>query len=128
MSTLLHGWAGLLMGSAAVQGPMVAGLARARASFKQYVFSPMVAAPLTAVAAVAAATVGFQGSVQVVAATGISAVLGYTGGKVIARGDPPNRLHQRGSLVTEQPPPAKTQSRRPFDGAGITLAGLEVPA
>jgi hypothetical protein len=128
MSGFLHGWTGILMGYAAVQGPMVAGLARARASFQQYVFSPMVAAPLTAVAAVAAATLGFHGIVQVVAATGISAVLGYAGGKVIARGGPPNRLHQRGSLVAEQPPPAKGQSRRHSDSAGITLAGLEVPA
>ena len=128
MSGLLHGWTGILMGYAAVQGPMLAGLARARANFGQYLFSPMVAAPLTAVAAVAAAALSFHGSVQVVAATGISAVLGYTGGKVIARGGPPNRLHQRGSLVAEQPPPAKAQSRRPSDSAGITLAGLEVPA
>jgi type IV secretory pathway TraG/TraD family ATPase VirD4 len=128
MSGLLHGWTGILMGYATVQGPMLAGLARARANFKQYVFSPMVAAPLTVVAAVAAATLGFHGSLQVAAATGISAVLGYTGGKVIARGGPPNRLHQRGSLVAEQPPPAKTQSRGPSDSAGITLAGLEVPA
>jgi type IV secretory pathway TraG/TraD family ATPase VirD4 len=128
MSSLLHGWTGILMGYAAVQGPMLVGLARARANFGQYVFSPMVAAPLTAVAAVAAATLGFHGSVQVAAATGISAVLGYTGGKVIARGGPPNRLHQRGSLVAEQPLPAKAQSRRPSDSAGITLAGLEVPA
>src|SRR6202041_3707182 len=128
MSGLLHGWTGILMGYAAVQGPMLAGLARARANFGQYLFSPMVAAPLTAVAAVAAATLGFHGSVQVAAATGISAVLGYTGGKVLARGGPPHRLQQRGSLVAEQPPPAKAQSRRLSDSAGITLAGLEVPA
>ena len=59
MSSALHGWTGILMGYAAVQGPMIAGLMRARASFQQYVSSPMVAAPLTAVAAVAAATCGF---------------------------------------------------------------------
>jgi type IV secretory pathway TraG/TraD family ATPase VirD4 len=128
MNGLLHGWTGILMGYAAVQGPMLAGLMRARASFQQYMFSPMVAAPLTAVAVVAAATLGFHGSVQVAAASGISAVLGYTGGKVIARGGPPNRLYQRGSLVAEQPPTAKAQSRRLSDSAGITLAGLEVPA
>jgi type IV secretory pathway TraG/TraD family ATPase VirD4 len=128
MSSLLHGWTGILMGYAAVQGPMVAGLMRARASFRHYAASPMVAAALTAVAGIAAATLGFHGSMQVAAATGISAVLGYTGGKVIARGGPPDRLHQRGSLVEEQAPPAKARSRRPADGAEITLAGLEVPA
>jgi type IV secretory pathway TraG/TraD family ATPase VirD4 len=128
MSALLHGWTGVLMGYAAVQGPMLAGLARARAEFKQYVFSPMVAAPLTAMAAVAAATLGFHGSVQVAAATGISAVLGYTGGKVIARGGPPNREHQRGSLLAEQPTPVKARSRSLADSSTITLAGIDVPA
>jgi type IV secretory pathway TraG/TraD family ATPase VirD4 len=128
MSGLLHGWTGVFMAYAAVQGPMFAGLMRARASFQQYLYSPMVATPLMAVAAVAGATLSLHGSLGVAAATGISAVLGYTGGKVIARGGPPNRLHQRGSLVAEQPPPAKAQSRRLSDGAGITLAGLEVPA
>jgi type IV secretory pathway TraG/TraD family ATPase VirD4 len=128
MSGLLHGWTGLLMGYAAVQGPMLAGLARSRATFGQYVFSPMVAAPLTAVAAIAASALSFHGSVQVAAATGISAVLGYTGGKVIARGSPPNRVHQRGSIVAEEASPAKAQSRSVSDNATITLAGLEVPA
>jgi Type IV secretion-system coupling protein DNA-binding domain len=128
MSGLLHGWAGILMGYAAVQGPMVAGLARARADIKQYVFSPTLAVPLTAVAGVAAAALGLHGSVQVAAATGISAILGYTGGKVITRGGPPNRVHQRGSLVAEQSRPAKVSSGRHSEGRGITLAGLEVPA
>jgi type IV secretory pathway TraG/TraD family ATPase VirD4 len=128
MSGLLHGWTGILMGYAAVQGPMLAGLMRARASFQQYMFSPLVAAPLMAVAAVAAASLSVHGSVQVAAATGISAVLGYTGGKVIARSGPPNRLHQRGSLVDEQSLPTRVPSRRHSESAGITLAGLEVPA
>jgi type IV secretory pathway TraG/TraD family ATPase VirD4 len=128
MSGLLHGWTGILMGFAAVQGPMVAGLARARANFQQYLFSPMVAAPLTAVALAATAGLGFHGSVGVAAATGISAVLGYTGGKVIAQGGPSNRLHQRGTLIAEPRPPAKAQSRGRSDGAAVTLAGIEVPA
>ena len=128
MSGLLHGWTGLLMGFAAVQGPMVAGLARARANLRQYASSPMVAAPLTLVAMAATATLGFHGFMEVAAATGISAVLGYTGGEVIARGDPPDRLHQRGALIAEQRPPAKAQSRIPSVNLSITLAGLEVPA
>ena len=128
MSAALHGWTGILMGYAAVQGPMIAGLMRARASFQQYLSSPMVAAPLTAVAGVAAATLGFHGSVQVAAATGISAALGYAGGRVIASGGALDRLHQRGSLVAEQSPPAKARAPKLSESTGITLAGFEVPA
>jgi hypothetical protein len=76
MSAVLHGWTGILMGYAAVQGPMIAGLMRARASFQHYAVSPMVAAPLTAVAAAGAAMLGSHGPLQVAVAAGMSALLG----------------------------------------------------
>jgi type IV secretory pathway TraG/TraD family ATPase VirD4 len=88
----------------------------------------MVAAPLTAVAAAGAAMLGSHGPLQVAVAAGMSAVLGYTGGKVIARGGAPDRLHQRGSVVAEQMPPAKARAPKLSHSAAITLAGLEVPA
>jgi len=133
----LHGWAGVLVGYAAVQGPMIAGLMRARANFQQYLLSPIVAAPMTAVAAVGAALsnplftqlgLSSHGPFQVAAAAGVSAALGYAGGQVIARGAGQDKLHQRGTLVAEQLPLTKTRSNRASETAGITLAGLEVPA
>jgi type IV secretory pathway TraG/TraD family ATPase VirD4 len=128
MSGALHGWSGILMGYAAVQGPMIAGLMRARANFQQYALSPIVAAPLTAVAAVGAAIIGSHGALQVAVAAGMSAVLGYAGGQVIARGAGQDRRYQRGSLVAEQLPLRKARSERVSESAAITLAGLEVPA
>ena len=93
MSGLLQGWSGIVMAYAAVQAPMIAGLARTRASFHKYMLAPIVAVPLTAVAAVGAAAsstlfahLGFasHGLFQVSVATGISAVLGYAGGRAMA--------------------------------------------
>ncbi|HEY0747052.1 MAG TPA: type IV secretion system DNA-binding domain-containing protein [Steroidobacteraceae bacterium] len=136
MSGMLHGWSGFFAAYAAIQVPMFAGLVRARAKFHQYVTSPAIAAPLMAVAAVGTALssplllqLGFaaHGPAQVAVATGISAVLGFAGGHAIAHGDPQNKLHQRGSLVSERSPEIK-QSGRASINAGITLAGIRVPA
>ena len=127
MSGVLHGWSGILMAYSAVQGPMIAGMMRARAQLHQYVLSPIVAAPLTALAAASAAMLPSYGLLQAAVATGVSAVLGYAGGCAIARGVE-DRLHQRGSLVAERLPPANAQFDRASASAGITLAGIQVPA
>ncbi len=50
-AALMQGWSGLGLTYAAVQAPMIAGLIRVRAQFHHYLLSPLVAAPLTAVAA-----------------------------------------------------------------------------
>ena len=50
-AALMQGWSGIGFIYAAVQAPMIAGLIRVRAQFHHYVMSPLVAAPLTAVAA-----------------------------------------------------------------------------
>jgi type IV secretory pathway TraG/TraD family ATPase VirD4 len=128
MGGALHGWSGMVLAYSAVQGPMIAGLIRARANFLQYLMSPIVAAPLTAAAAVGAAMIGSHGPFQVALATGMSAALGYAGGHAIARGPAQDKLHLRGSLVAEQLPPTHAQSERGREGAGITLAGIRVPA
>jgi type IV secretory pathway TraG/TraD family ATPase VirD4 len=136
MNGALHGWSGFVAAYAAIQVPMIVGLVRARAKFHHYVLSPAAVAPLMAVAAVGTVLsnplllqLGFaaHGPAQVAVATGISAVLGFAGGHAIAHGDPQNKLHQRGSLVAERLPAIK-QSSRTSNNAGITLAGLRVPA
>ena len=77
----------------AVQAPMIVGLARGRSAFRHYLLSPLVAAPLTALVAggialssAVLAHWGFahHGFLQWTVGTGLSAFLGYSGGKSIA--------------------------------------------
>jgi type IV secretory pathway TraG/TraD family ATPase VirD4 len=130
-----HGWSGIALAYAAVQIPMIAGLIRVRAQLHHYVLSPLVAAPLTAVAAVGAvasssllAHLGFasQGLVQLTVGAGLSAVLGYAGGASAEPNGEDEGIHHRGALVAEHPP--ARHSRSPARAAGITLAGTAVPA
>jgi type IV secretory pathway TraG/TraD family ATPase VirD4 len=130
-----HGWSGIALAYAAVQVPMIAGLIRARAQLHHYFLSPLVAAPLTAVAAVGAvasssllAHLGFasHGLVQLTVGGGLSAVRGYVGGASAAPNGEDEVSHRRGALVADHPPARR--SRSPARTAGITLAGRAVPA
>jgi type IV secretory pathway TraG/TraD family ATPase VirD4 len=116
---------------------MIAGLIRVRAQFHHYVMSPLVAAPLTAVAALgiavsnsALAHLGLagHGMVQLIAATGLSAALGYAGGMTAAQGGENDREYRRGALLSDRPPARRSNARRHALDAGITLAGTAVPA
>jgi type IV secretory pathway TraG/TraD family ATPase VirD4 len=133
---LTQGWSGMAVAYAAVQVPMIAGLMRARADFHHYVLSPIVAAPLTAVAAFGAAMsspwlsqmgIASHGAIQLALATGISAALGYAGGRAVARGPAVDKIYQRGSIVAEQFQRVASQSNQAASGLGITLGGLQVP-
>jgi len=136
-AALTHGWSGIGLAYAAVQAPMVAGLIRVRAQFHHYLLSPLVAAPLTAVAAVgiAAANYGFphlglasHGIVQLIATTGLGAALGYAGGVSAARDPENDRHYRRGALLADRPTAPRARSRQRERDAGITLAGTPVPA
>src|SRR5258708_30716100 len=116
-AALTHGWSGIGLAYAAVQVPMIAGLIRVRAQFHHYVLSRLVAAPLTAVAAVGIAVSNYglshlglagHGVVQLIAATGLSAALGYAGGVSAARGADDWR-YRRGTLLADRQrePPSK---------------------
>lgn len=118
----LHGWSGVAMAYAAVQAPMIAGLIRARASFQQYAIAPIAALPLTALAAVGSALFAHHGAAHAVVAAGASAVLGYAGGRVLARGVPGDRIHRRGALIVE-----RAASKAAPSDEGISLAGFRVP-
>jgi type IV secretory pathway TraG/TraD family ATPase VirD4 len=115
---------------------MVAGLVRGRAQFQKFLVSPLIAAPLTALVGVGMAIaspvlsgigVAQNGLVQFALAASLSTALGYAGGRVLAEDSPQNRTHQRGTIVTEQPPRV---ARLPHHGRSseITLAGRLVPA
>ena len=57
----LNGWSGFLMAYGATQVPMIAGLIKGRAALHHYPLSPLVAVPLTAIAAAGASIVGAHG-------------------------------------------------------------------
>jgi hypothetical protein len=138
MTTALTGWSGLAFAYSAVQVPMVAGLARGRAKFHQFLLSPIVAAPLTAFAGVGMALVspllsgiGFapNGLLQFGLAASLSAVLGYSGGRVMAEDSAQNKniAHQRGTIVADRPSPAHRRPTHQARTSEITLAGRVVP-
>jgi type IV secretory pathway TraG/TraD family ATPase VirD4 len=122
-TTLAQGWTGIALLYTAVQAPMVAGLIRARAPLHHYVLSPLVAAPLTAIAAV-----GVSVSSSLLVGMGLGAALGYSGGRNVARNPADDKLHRRGSVVAERPSPEASGSRENTRDAHITLAGTAVPA
>jgi hypothetical protein len=136
IDALTHGWSGIALGYAAVQVPMIAGLMRARAQFHHYLLSPVIAAPLTAVAAAGTALsssllahMGFasHGFVALTVAVGFSAALGYAGGSVPERSADENKTHRRGALVADRPPPSADKSLQSSRAAGIKLAGTAIP-
>src|SRR5271170_4640519 len=136
MLNALNGTVGLVTAYAAVQGPMLVSLIRARADWHRYALSPMIAAPLTAVAAIGATVANpfiaqlayaLHAPVQAAIGIGISAALGFSGGRVLARGAAAETVHQRGSLVSEQPPREAQRSKSAGRNNGITLAGVLVP-
>jgi type IV secretory pathway TraG/TraD family ATPase VirD4 len=137
MGGALQGWSGIAIAYTAVHAPMIAGLFRARANLRHYLLSPIAALPLTAAAAAAAAAssscialLGFasHGPVQLTVSAGISAVLGFAGGHVLARGDSLDKTHQRGSIVAEGLPLMSQRAKQGARDSGLTLAGLPVPA
>jgi type IV secretory pathway TraG/TraD family ATPase VirD4 len=136
-AALTQGWPGIALAYASVQAPMIAGLIRARAQLHHYVLSPLVAAPLTAIAAVGVAAsssllahVGFASHslVQLTVGTGLGAALGYAGGVGAGRSAEDDDSHRRGALVADRPSARGSRSRQSGREAGITLAGTAVPA
>lgn len=131
LEALAHGWSGLALGYAAVQGPMLAGLARGRAAARDYLLAPVSAVPLTGVAAVASAVVGaWTSSIGVGTATqllvggALSAAIGYAGGRVLAVRGNSGRVYQRGARVAAEPVDAGSRSEDRV--RTLTLAGLRI--
>jgi type IV secretory pathway TraG/TraD family ATPase VirD4 len=126
---------GIAVEYAAVQVPMIVGLVRSRARLHHYFLSPLVAVPLTAIAAVGGAAAGSlfahlgfasHSFAQLTVAAGLGALLGYAGGANAELNGGDDVSHRRGALVADHPPARR--SRSPARAAGITLAGRAVPA
>jgi type IV secretory pathway TraG/TraD family ATPase VirD4 len=123
MGSVLQGWSGVAMTYAAVQLPMIASLIRERANLREYAVAPFAALPLTAMAGIGSALFASHGFVHAVLAAGGSMLLGYGGGRVLARRAAADKLHERGAQIMERAPPKAANS-----DAGISLAGFTVPA
>jgi hypothetical protein len=130
-----HGLPGLFGAYAAVQGPLCAALAHARAPLRQWLASPLIAAPLTAGAGMALSaaapllhTLAAAGGAELAlgGAIAFSAALGYGGGRLLARRAAPVPMHQRGALVREAE--VATSSRRPRarPAAALRVAGVQL--
>jgi Type IV secretion-system coupling protein DNA-binding domain len=128
-TSLLHGWASLAAGYAAVQAPMVAGLVRGRGAWHRYVASPLVAAPMAALVAgamsLSAPLLSVLGSAQGIAeftlGTALSAVLGYAGGRTLADDTPRDTRYRRGAMVAERPPSIARSAAA--ESQPVTVAG-----
>jgi len=129
----LHGWPGLLSAYAVIQAPLLAGLAQARAPLRQFLASPLVAAPLTVLTGAALGAVG-GGALDISTAAALSATAGYAAGRALGRRRAPAIRHQRGALLADPAPAARTPfARAASRGAarahrGLTLAGVPVSA
>jgi hypothetical protein len=136
LDALTHGWSGLALGYACVQGPMLAGMMRARAGIYQLLHSPMIAAPLTLAAGVglAAFAPALHGMGAALGAA-VCAGLGYTTGRVLAAPRARGSQHQRGAMVVDAPPSRDTRpgpaARAPqaalARASALTLAGVAIP-
>jgi hypothetical protein len=131
-----HGLSGVALAYGMVQGPMIAGLIKGRAKFDQYVSSPAVAVPLTAIAGLGLAVVSPlladlgaspHGLVRFVLGGALYGALGYNGGLVSAASEPNVKSYQRGSVVTDEPLATPKPNSRGSHGNQVTLAGAAIP-
>src|SRR5208282_6245642 len=103
---LTHGWSGLALGYASVQAPMLAGLWRARATAHRLLLSPLIAAPMCALAGVGMALaspllhglgIAPSGLLHLAAGGALFAGVGYVGGRSLGHRPPVDTaaVHQR---------------------------------
>jgi type IV secretory pathway TraG/TraD family ATPase VirD4 len=116
---------------------MVAALVQGRARLHKFLVSPAVALPLTAVAGVGMAVasplltsfgVAHGGLLEFGLGASFSALLGYTGGRVVAETTTANKAHQRGTVVVDDALPASARLHRFGRSSEITLAGRAISA
>jgi hypothetical protein len=143
VSSLLHGWSGLMLGYATVEAPLLAALIRGRAEARRLAIAPVLGIPLTVAVGIGNAAVspllhglGVTGGsfLELAAGIGVAVAAGYGTGQRLARAPAPSSVHQRGTMVhdtaTSPPQRAKRNSARSSsiqsrDNA-ITLAGHPV--
>ena len=137
----MHGWPGLLEAYAAVQGPLLAAMVRARAPWRRLLLSPVIAAPVTAVSGAALALltpaladlgIASASLAQLSIGVAVSAGLGYLTGRALGGGGA-HSAHLRGALVVAADTGARHAARDLQRGPGrahgaLTLAGVALTA
>jgi hypothetical protein len=145
MSSLLHGWAGLLSAYGVVQTGLLAGLMRGGAGVRKLLASPLAAVPLTAMAGMTmAAATGLANAFSITPGSALrlwsgvaaSAALSYAVGRTFAARSPRPITYERGAIVIDESGPATGRLARSRGSGhslsrslpGITLAGVAVAA
>jgi len=141
LATLTHGTSGLLLGYAAVELPLLAGLRRERAPASKWLLSPLAAVPATLAAGIGMSVIGsslqaigFGEALTSVVGVGVFAGVGYISGRAYARYAPASDsvTHQRGAVVLDSPPGSRASAREATSSDqgrenSITLAGVPIP-
>lgn len=135
VSSLAHGWSGLLLAYAAVEIPLAATLIRRGNQARQVIGSAALAIPLTIAAGVAASAVApalhelgvVNGSILgLTAGVGVSAGIGYAAARFLGRASAaPMSVHQRGTVIEEPTSPPPLRSAETVTLAGIPVAALD---
>ena len=134
---LIQGWWGLAAGYSTVGAPLLAGLIRGRAPLSKVLLSPLMALPVTTVAAAGVALVNpfmhalglaNEGLLHLVVSGALAVGIGYFSGIRLAGGLAVAPAHQRGALVVCPKPTVPTRGVRRGRDAALTLAGVELAA
>ena len=143
-AALMQGWPGLLAAYAAVQGPLLAGMIRARAPWPRLLLAPVISAPLTVASGLGLALLSpllsnlgiVHGSLlQLSAGVAVSGALGYLTGRALGPDRAARTVHVRGAIVSAAPmAPDRGASScgaartRVHSGGALTLAGVTLDA
>jgi Type IV secretion-system coupling protein DNA-binding domain len=124
MSSLTHGWSGLVLAYAAVEVPLAATLIRRGVEFGRVFASAALAVPLTVAAGIGTAAINplvhdvgiSSGSfLEFAVGVGVSAGMGYAAARGLARPARPSSVHQRGTVILD----AEPGSRAPAEGTAV---------
>jgi hypothetical protein len=133
---LTHGWSGLVFGYTTVAAPMVTAMVRGKAQLGKLLSSPLLAVPVTIAAGIGTAAIqpilrGLGvvngGLMQLAAGVGLSAAVGYVGGRLIARtrSSATAAPHRRGTLIADSDEPVSTSGRSHARGSERDLSVLQ---
>ena len=113
MSSLTHGWSGLMLLYATVEVPLAATLIRRGVEFGRVLTSAALALPLTLAAGIGTAAINpllhglgvSRGSfLELAIGVGVSAGIGYAAARGLARPARPMSVHRRGTVVRDVEP------------------------
>jgi type IV secretory pathway TraG/TraD family ATPase VirD4 len=138
---MTQGWSGAALTYAAVQIPMAVGLVRSGGAWHKLLPTPLAAAPLAALVGagmwlagptLSALGAAPHGIIQTAFAGSLAMALGFAGGESLAKPETMNKVHQRGTVVSDRSAEtnarAPARSRRHERSPPITLGGRPIAA